>query len=111
MVGVSLSHNPTDTTPGGRLELGKRLRAGVPRSEHARFDPSPGRPDPLSLLRRSNYQRATHLVSLRYGRMAQSPLAFMRGSAANMAHDLASTPTTGLTVQLCGDAHIGNFGG
>jgi uncharacterized protein (DUF2252 family) len=111
MVSVSLSHNPTDTTPGGRLELGKRLRAGVPRSEHARFDPSPGRPDPLSLLRRSNYRRATHLVSLRYGRMARSPLAFMRGSAAIMAHDLASTPTTGLMVQLCGDAHIGNFGG
>jgi uncharacterized protein (DUF2252 family) len=109
--GVSLSHNATDTTPEGRLELGKRLRAVVPRSEHARYDPSPGRLDPLSLLRRSNYRRATHLVSIRYGRMARSPLAFMRGSATIMAHDLASTPTTGLTVQLCGDAHIGNFGG
>jgi uncharacterized protein (DUF2252 family) len=109
--GVYLSHNPTDTTPGGQLERGKRLRAGVPRSEHALYDPSPGRPDPISLLRRSNCRRATHLVSIRYGRMVRSPLAFLRGSAAIMAHDLASTPTTGVSVQLCGDAHIGNFGG
>src|SRR5918995_1855542 len=105
--GVSLSHNSIDTTPSGRLELGKQLRAGVPRSEHAHYDPSPGRLDPISLLRRTNYRRATHLVSIRYGRMARSPLAFMRGSATIMAHDLACTPTTGLSVQLCGDAHIG----
>src|ERR671913_1798764 len=112
MVGsVLMSHDPSNTTPDGRLELGKQLRAGVPRSEHAHYEPSPGRPDPISLVRRSNYGRATHLVSTRYGRMARSPLAFMRGSAAIMAHDLASTPTTGLFVQLCGDAHIANFGG
>ena len=111
MVGsVSLGPN-TDMTPGGRVDLGKRLRARLPRSEHARYDPPPGRPDPIALLRQSNYRRATHLVSIRYGRMARSPLAFMRGSAVIMAHDLAPTPTTGLSVQLCGDAHIGNFGG
>src|ERR687898_59597 len=109
--GLSLRLNSTDTSPDGRLDHGKRLRADLPRSEHARYEPSPARPDPISFLKRSNNRRATHLVSLRYGRMARSSLAFMRGSAAIMAQDLASTPTTGLVVQLCGGAHIGNFGG
>lgn len=108
---TSLDVHTTETPLAGRMEIGKRLRASLPRSEHAIFDPSPARPAPISVLRRSNYRRATHLVSLRYGRMARSPFAFMRGSAAIMAHDLASTPTTGLFVQLCGDAHIANFGG
>ena len=108
---VSLNLNTIDTSPGGRMELGKRLRAGLPRSENGNYLPSPARPDPLAQLRRSNRRRATHLVSIRYGRMARSPFAFMRGSAAIMAHDLAASPTTGLLVQLCGDAHIGNFGG
>ena len=108
---VSLNLNTIDTSPGGRMELGKRLRASLPRSENGNYLPSPARPDPLAQLRRSNRRRATHLVSIRYGRMARSPFAFMRGSAAIMAHDLATSPTTGLLVQLCGDAHIGNFGG
>src|SRR5215212_3600470 len=108
---VSISIDTTDTPPKGRLELGKCLRADLPRSEHGNYVPSPARLDPIALLKRSNYRRATHLVSIRYGRMARSPFAFMRGSAAIMAHDLASTATTGLFVQLCGDAHIGNFGG
>src|SRR5215216_3590128 len=108
---ISLSENKIDLSPGGRMELGKRLRASLPRSEHADYLPSPTRPDPIGQLRRSHRRRATHLVSLRYGRMARSPFAFMRGSAAIMAHDLAATPKTGLLVQLCGDAHIGNFGG
>src|SRR5215204_1955269 len=112
MVSVSsLRLNSTDTPPGERIELGKRLRASLPRSDHAIYEPSPERPDPISLLRHSNHRRNTHLVSIRYGRMSRSPFAYMRGSAAIMAHDLASTPTTGLIVQLCGDAHIGNFGG
>src|SRR5215216_8116569 len=108
---ISLSENKIDLSPGGRIVLGKRLRASLPRSENADYLPSPTRPDPIGQLRRSHRRRATHLVSLRYGRMARSPFAFMRGSAAIMAHDLAATPTTGLLVQLCGDAHIGNFGG
>src|SRR5215203_6627008 len=108
---VSLNLNTIDTSPGGRMELGKRLRASLPRSENGNYLPSPARPDPIAQLRRSNRRRATHLVSIRYGRMARSPFAFMRGSAAIMAHDLAASPTTGLLVQLCGDAHIGNFGG
>src|SRR5215216_5667937 len=108
---VSLNLNTIDTSPGGRMELGKRLRASLPRSENGKYVTSPARPDPIAQLRRSNRRRATHLVSIRYGRMARSPFAFMRGSAAIMAHDLAASPTTGLLVQLCGDAHIGNFGG
>jgi uncharacterized protein (DUF2252 family) len=108
---ASLSLNAIDTPLDRRMELGKRLRASLPRSEHAIYNPSPGRPDPIAVLRRSNYRRATHLISLRYGRMARSPFSFMRGAAAIMAHDLASAPTTGLSVQLCGDAHIANFGG
>src|SRR5215216_1570416 len=108
---VSLNLNTIDTSPGGRMELGKRLRASLPRSENGKYLPSSARPDPIAQLRRANFRRATHLVSIRYGRMARSPFAFMRGSAAIMAHDLASTATTGLFVQLCGDAHIGNFGG
>src|SRR5829696_2822503 len=109
--GVSRSFNTIETPLSGRAELGKRLRVSLPRSEHAIYRPSATRLDLIALLRRSNRGRATHLVSLRYGRMAASPFAFMRGSAVIMAHDLASTPTTGLYVQLCGDAHIGNFGG
>src|SRR5215212_7926773 len=108
---VSISIDTTDTPPKGRLELGKCLRADLPRSEHGNYVPSPARVDPIALLKRANFRRATHLVSMRYGRMARSPFAFMRGSAAIMVHDLASTATTGLVVQLCGDAHIGNFGG
>src|SRR5215204_6409751 len=108
---VSLNLNTINTSHGGRMELGKRLRASLPRSENGNYLPSPARPDPIAQLRRSNRRRATHLVSIRYGRMARSPFAFMRGSAAIMAHDLAASPTTGLLVQLCGDAHIGNFGG
>ncbi len=108
---VSLSVKSIDTSPGGRMELGKRLRASLPRSEHANYEPSPARLDPIARLRQSHRRRSTHLVSIRYGRMARSPFAFMRGSAAIMARDLATTPTTGLLVQLCGDAHIGNFGG
>jgi uncharacterized protein (DUF2252 family) len=109
--GVSRSFNSIETPLSARAELGKRLRVSLPRSEHAIYRPSATRLDPIALLRRSNRGRATHLVSIRYGRMARSPFAFLRGSAIIMAHDLASTPTTALTVQLCGDAHIGNFGG
>jgi uncharacterized protein (DUF2252 family) len=94
-----------------RTEFGKRLREKVPRSDHATLPACESRADPLALVRQANHRRATHLVSLRYGRMAASPFAFLRGTAVVMAHDLARTPTTGIAVQLCGDAHIGNFGG
>jgi uncharacterized protein (DUF2252 family) len=102
---------PPDLPPKQRLDLGRSLRAGLPRSSHGPWPPPPNRSDPLAILRQTNHGRLPHLVAHRYGRMAESMFAFLRGSAAVMAHDLAATPTMGLDVQLCGDAHIGNFGG
>src|SRR5215510_10828084 len=66
--------------------------------------------DPLEILKSQNRVRIRELVPVRMGRMAQSPFAFFRGAAAVMAHDLATTPVTGITVQACGDAHLSNFG-
>ena len=68
------------------------------------------RPDPIALLRAQDDDRMADLVPIRWGRMSASPFAFYRGSAALMAADLAPLPRTGLTVQLCGDAHLSNFG-
>ncbi|MGP8159396.1 MAG: DUF2252 domain-containing protein [Thermoplasmata archaeon] len=64
----------------------------------------------MELLETTDRARLPALLPIRYGRMSLSPFAFLRGSAAVMAHDLATTPSTGFTVQLCGDAHVGNFG-
>ena len=90
---------------------GKAARAGAPRSAHAHWMPAPDRSDPVEVLERQAATRVPELVPIRYGRMLRSPFAFLRGSAAIMAGDLAATPTTGLRVQLCGDAHLANFGG
>lgn len=97
-------------TSAERYADGKALRAHCPRSSHARWEPTPNRPDPLSILEASNRTRVKQLVPIRYGRMLVSPYNFLRGSAAMMAHDLASTPITGISTQICGDAHLGNFG-
>jgi uncharacterized protein (DUF2252 family) len=94
---------------GARADAGRALRKSVPRSSHAAWDPS-GRPSPLRLLEESNRQRLPDLVPIRDARMRASPFAFLRGSPGVMAHDLATTPTTGITVQACGDAHLLNFG-
>jgi uncharacterized protein (DUF2252 family) len=96
-------------TRAQRIERGRSLRATVPRSSHAAFTPSPDR-HPIGLLEATNEERVPELIPYRFGRMAASPFAFYRGSAAVMAADLAGTPVTGLRVQACGDAHIGNFG-
>ena len=93
-----------------RRAAGRALRAKVPRSSHATWSPAPDRPDPISLLEESNRSRIATLVPIRYGRMITSPFAFLRGSAVVMAGDLAMTPVTGIQVQVCGDAHIANFG-
>ncbi len=93
-----------------RYAAGKALRARVPRTSHAEWAPDPARPDPIRLLEASNSTRLEHLVPIRYGRMAMSPFAFLRGSAAIMASDLAKTPVSGIQAQLCGDAHLSNFG-
>ncbi|MFG2640407.1 DUF2252 domain-containing protein [Streptomyces sp. NPDC048370] len=98
------------TTPAARAEEGKAARKRVPRSSHGRWIPPSQRPDPLSVLERQSVDRVPELVPIRYGRMAVSPFAFLRGAAAVMAADLAPQRHTGLTVQLCGDAHLLNFG-
>jgi uncharacterized protein (DUF2252 family) len=89
---------------------GRALRSKVPRSSHAGWSPPPGRPDPVDVLMAQNASRVPELVPVRMGRMVESPFAFFRGSAAVMAADLASTPSTGIEVQACGDAHLLNFG-
>jgi hypothetical protein len=94
---------------GARAEAGRALRKSVPRSSHAAWDPAPGR-SPLGLLVESDRWRLPDLVPLRHARMLASPFAFLRGAPGVMAHDLAATPVTGITVQACGDAHLLNFG-
>ncbi len=93
-----------------RVARGKAARSGVPRASHATFEPLPNRGDPVELLERQAKTRVPELVPIRYGRMLVSPLTFYRGAAMIMAHDLAPTPRSGLTVQCCGDAHLSNFG-
>jgi uncharacterized protein (DUF2252 family) len=85
-------------------------RAQVSPERHAEFEPHEERPDPVSLLERQAESRVPELVPIRHGRMLLSPFTFYRGAAAVMAADLAGTPVSGLTVQLCGDAHLSNFG-
>ena len=93
-----------------RVARGKAARTEVPRADHAKFEPAPGRADPVALLERQAKTRVPELVPIRYGRMLVSPFTFYRGAALIMANDLASTPRSGLTVQCCGDAHLSNFG-
>src|SRR5271166_3764194 len=102
--------NAASGFPGGyisadeRRAAGKALRDGTPRDAHGGWKPPKDRRDPIELLHESNEGRMSELIPIRFGRMAQSPFAFYRGSAAIMAADLASTPTSGLRVQACGDA-------
>ncbi|RKE22282.1 DUF2252 domain-containing protein [Streptomyces sp. TLI_171] len=93
-----------------RTEIGRAARKRAPRSTAGHWRPAADRSDPLSVLRAQAASRLPDLVPVRNGRMAASPFAFLRGAAAVMAGDLATGPTSGLTVQLCGDAHLVNFG-
>ena len=97
-------------TPTERVEVGKAARAAVPRSAHGAWEPSGGRRDPVDLLEEQSASRVRDLVPIRYGRMLVSPFTFFRGAAYLMAADLADSPRTSLRVQLCGDAHLSNFG-
>jgi uncharacterized protein (DUF2252 family) len=97
-------------TLADRRAAGRELRKKVPRSSHAEWTPAVDRSDPLGLLEEQSCSRLPHLVPLRYERMAVSPFTFLRGSAVVMAQDLAATPVTGIQVQVCGDAHLSNFG-
>ena len=93
-----------------RLAAGKALRDTLPREHHATYRPSPGREDPVRILELQNATRLPQLVPVRNARMLESPFAFLRGSAAVMAADLAPAPATGVQVQACGDMHVANFG-
>ena len=97
-------------SPAQRAQTGKAARAAVPRGSVAQFEPAPSRPDPVTLLEEQATSRVQELVPIRYGRMLVSPFAFFRGAALVMASDLSTTPSSGLKVQLCGDAHMSNFG-
>jgi uncharacterized protein (DUF2252 family) len=93
-----------------RHERGRAARRLVPRGSHAQWTPTSDRPDPVDLLEAQARDRIQELLPIRYGRMMASPFAFLRGSAIVMAHDLAGTPKSGIHAQLCGDAHLLNFG-
>ncbi|PAZ14198.1 hypothetical protein CLM62_22580 [Streptomyces sp. SA15] len=98
---------PTRGTP---KEEGKALRRRVPRGAHATLDLDGGRPDAVSTVEESSRGRIPELTPIRVGRMAATPLAFLRGAAGLMAYDLARTPMTRIRAQICGDAHAANFG-
>lgn len=93
-----------------RVAFGKQARAAHPRSAHAEFTPSADRVDPFVQLRGEDADRLQDLVPIRYGRMLTSAFTFYRGSAVLMANDLGAQPHSGLFAQLCGDAHLSNFG-
>ena len=97
-------------TPPERVARGLAARGRVPLGAHGRWRPGSDRPDPVAALERQGANRDPELVPLRHGRMVSSAFAFYRGGAAIMAADLATTPVTGLRAQLCGDAHLANFG-
>jgi uncharacterized protein (DUF2252 family) len=100
---------PPDDFPA-RAAFGREARRNVPRSSHAGWTPPADRADPVSLLEEQATTRVPELVPIRYARMLVSPFTFYRGAALLMAADLATTPNTGITVQICGDAHLSNFG-
>jgi uncharacterized protein (DUF2252 family) len=93
-----------------RLAQGRTARDQTPPSSHADWSPAADRPDPVGLLQAQDRTREPDLVPVRHGRMMVSPFTFYRGAAKIMATDLAGTPVAGLRAQLCGDAHLSNFG-
>jgi len=108
------SPEATGATPASshrqRLERGRAARRAVPRGSHAGWKPAPDRADPVDLLEAQARDRIPDLMPIRYARMMASPFAFLRGSALVMANDLAGAPKTDIQAQLCGDAHLLNFG-
>ena len=103
---VKVEHPSVDDRRARGKEAGNR----TPPSSHAGWEPATDRPDPVALLEEQNATREPDLVPVRHGRMMVSPFTFYRGAAKIMAADLKDTPTAGLDVQLCGDAHLSNFG-
>jgi uncharacterized protein (DUF2252 family) len=97
-------------TTAERIALGRAARKEVPRLRHAIVEVPANRADPVELLEKQAESRVPELVPIRYGRMLVSPFTFYRGAAAIMAADLGAGPRTSLRAQLCGDAHLSNFG-
>ena len=102
--------DPFTTTPAERMALGEAARRRVPREALGQWEPDADRPDPVEILVEQGRHRVPELLPVRYGRMAVSSFTFLRGAPAIMAHDLSASPTTPLRTQLCGDAHLSNFG-
>jgi uncharacterized protein (DUF2252 family) len=103
-------HEAPHFTVSERVARGRAARAELPRSIHAGWEPAPLRRNPIELLEEQAQTRLPELIPIRYGRMLESSFAFYRGGAFLMAADLAAGPRTGLHAQLCGDAHLSNFG-
>lgn len=101
---------PSPKDFAGRAEWGRAARRRVPRSSHAAWEPPPDRADPVALLEEQATTRVPELVPIRHARMMISPFSFYRGAALLMASDLATLPLSGITTQICGDAHLSNFG-
>jgi len=101
---------PVPTSVDERRARGKDARTRLPRSVHAGWVPAADRPSPVDLLAEQDADREPDLVPVRHGRMLVSPFTFYRGAARIMSADLEDTPTAGLLAQLCGDAHLLNFG-
>jgi uncharacterized protein (DUF2252 family) len=106
----ALAWKVAEHTLDERVARGKAARQQAPRSSHSAWAPAADRADPVGLLEEQAETRVPELVPIRYGRMLVSPGTFYRGAAAIMAGDLAASPRSGVTVQLCGDAHLSNFG-
>jgi uncharacterized protein (DUF2252 family) len=105
-----LAPQSPERTVDDRVAQGKAARRRVPRSSHGEWEPAADRPDAVALLQSQETKRVPELVPIRHGRMLASEFSYFRGAALGMASDLASTPTTGIDVQICGDAHLSNFG-
>jgi uncharacterized protein (DUF2252 family) len=103
-------HAKRHPTVAERAAHGRAVRSVVPRSSLGQWAPAPDRRDPIELLEEQARTRVQELVPIRHGRMLVSPFTFYRGGAFLMAADLDASPRSGLTVQLCGDAHLSNFG-
>jgi uncharacterized protein (DUF2252 family) len=108
--GYMVTMEAVRSTPEERAAAGRKARASTPRASHAELPLDGDRPDPVALLRSQAATRVPELIPIRHGRMASSPFAFFRGAALGMAADLVRTPVSGITVQVCGDAHLLNFG-
>ena len=97
-------------TASERYDYGKSLRERTPLESHAQWSPDGARKDPVALIEEQNEDRIPWLIPVRRARMSASAFAFYRGSARIMAHDLADSPVSGIHTQICGDAHLANFG-